>query len=413
MLATLIPLFDGNSAVCAYSLFAQKQNYLRNPSMLGTGSLDGAGTILGLEVVESLGAGTLADNQEVFVELSKISIFSPIEENCSMPHEKVVLLFDHTIPADQTYIKRLQQLKFMNYKLAIRKLAIEQFEEYAPILGLLDYIMLDYKKINMVAARNFFSKVYPDIKLIAVNVDSIEDYEELAKGGAYSLYEGDFYRLPVTKGSTKVAPLKVNYIELLKIVNNPDFELTKAADIIGRDTALVIELLRMVNHMAINSEITSIRHAAAMLGQKELKKWINAVVSHELCADKPNEITRLSLLRAKFAENLAPTFEMAALSSELFLMGLFSVLDIILDKPMKEALQMVNVSKEITEALVERKGDLAKVFEFITCYEIAQWSELSRQMIVYNINEAPVYDAYVEALAWYRDLFGTAQDSKK
>ncbi len=413
MLATLIPLFDEKTAVSAYSVFAQKQNYLRNPSMLGTGALDGAGSILGLEVVESLGAGTLSDNQEVFVELSNISMFSPIEENCSMPHEKVVLLFDHTIPAETMYIKRLQQLKFMNYKLAIRNLAIEQFEEYAPVLKLLDYIMLDYKKLNMVAARNFFTKVYPNIKMIAVNVDSLEDYEELAKGEAYSLYEGDFYRLPVTKGTTKVAPLKVNYIELLKIVNNPDFELTKAADIIGRDTALVIELLRMVNHMAVNSEITSIRHAAAMLGQKELKKWINAVVSKELCADKPNEITRLSLLRAKFAENLAPTFEMAALSSELFLMGLFSVLDIILDKPMKEALAMVNVSKEITEALVEGKGDMAKVLGFIQCYEIASWSELSRQMILYNINESPVYDAYIEALSWYRDLFGTVEEKKK
>ncbi len=413
MLATLIPLFDENTAVRAYSVFAQKQNYLRNPSMLGTGALDGAGTILGLEVVESLGAGTLSDNQEVFVELSNISMFSPIEENCSMPHEKVVLLFDPSVPAEEMYIKRLQQLKFMKYKLAIRNLPIERFEEYGPVLKLLDYIMLDYKKINMTAARNFFSKVYPDIALIAVNVDSTEDYEELTKGGAYALYEGDFYRLPITKGTTKVAPLKVNYIELLKIVNNPDFELTKAADIIGRDTALVIELLRMVNHMAINSEITSIRHAAAMLGQKELKKWINAVVSHELCADKPNEITRLSLLRAKFAENLAPTFEMAALSSELFLMGLFSVLDIILDKPMKEALAMVNVSKEITEALVDKKGDMAKVLEFINCYEIASWSELSRQMILANINDAAVYDAYTEALAWYRDLFGTVEDSKK
>lgn len=413
MLATLIPLFDGNTAVRAYSLFAQKENYLLNPSMLGTGALDGAGSILGLEVVESLGAGTLADNQEVFVELSNISMFSPIEENCSMPHEKVVLLFDHTVPAETMYIKRLQQLKFMNYKLCIRNLAIENFEEYAPILKLLDYIMLDYKKINMVAARNFFSKVYPGLELIAVNVDSLEDFEELAKGGAYSLYEGDFYRLPITKGTTKVAPLKVNYIELLKIVNNPDFELQKAADIIGRDTALVIELLRMVNHMAVNSEITSIRHAAAMLGQKELKKWINAVVSHELCADKPNEITRLSLLRAKFAENLAPTFEMAALSSELFLMGLFSVLDIILDKPMKEALQMVNVSKEITEALVDKKGDLASVLNFIECYEIASWSELSRLMILSNIKEGPVYDAYIEALSWYRDLFGTVEDKKK
>ncbi len=412
MLATLIPLFDENTAVRAYSLFAQKKNYLRNPSMLGTGSLDGAGSILGLEVVESLGAGTLADNQEVFVELSKISMFSPIEEVCSMPPGKVVLLFDHNVPAEEMYIKRLQQLKFMGYKLCIRKLAIEQFEEYGPILKLLDYIMLDYKKLNMTAAKNFFTKVYPQIELIAVNVDSLEDFEELAKGKAYSLYEGDFYRLPVTKGKTKVSPLKVNYIELLKMVNNPDFELTKAADIIGRDTALVIELLRMVNHMSINSEITSIRHAAAMLGQKELKKWINAVVSHELCADKPNEITRLSLLRAKLAENLAPVFEMASLSSELFLMGLFSVLDIILDKPMTEALKMVNVSKEITDALVEKKGDMAKVYDFIVNYETASWSEISRQMILYNINEAPVYDAYVDALSWYRDLFGAEDGSK-
>lgn len=413
MLATLIPLFDANMAVRAYSLFAQKQNYLLNPSLLGTGSLDGAGTIIGLDVVESLGAGTLSDSQEVFVEVSKISIFSPIEENCSLPHDKVVLLFDYTIKPEKTYIKRLQQLKFMGYKLCIRSLAIEQFAEYAPILKLLDYIMLDYKKLNMAAAKNFFSKVYPDISLIAVNVDSLDDYHELAQGEAYTLYEGDFYRLPVTKGVTKVAPLKVNYIELLKMVNDVDFELTKAADVIGRDTALVIDLLKMVNHMAVNSEITSIRHAAAMLGQKELKKWINAVVSHELCADKPNEITRLSLLRAKFAENLAPAFEMAGLSSELFLMGLFSVLDIILEKPIAEALKMVNVSKEITEAIIDRKGQMAPILDFIICYELASWSELSRQMILLKIDESAVYTAYVDALSWYRDLFGVEDDKKK
>lgn len=407
MLATLIPLFDNKMAVRAYSVFAQKENFLLNPSMLGTGSLDGAGSILGLEVLTSIGKETLSDDQEIFVEVSKISIFSPIDELCPIEHGKVVLLFDHSIPAKKEYIKRLQQLKFMGYKLAMNKLAIENFAEYAPILKVLDYIMLDYKKLDMNAARNFFTKVYPDIKMIAVNVDSQEDYDNLAEADAYKLFEGDFYRLPVTKGVSKVSPLKVNYIELLKLVNSPDFELTKAADVIGRDTALVIELLKVVNHMSINSEITSIRHAAAMLGQKELKKWINAVVSHELCSDKPNEVTRLSLLRAKYAENLAQTFEMASLSSELFLMGLFSVLDIILDKPMKQALEMVNVSKEISDALVGGKGQMAKVYEFIKCYELADWSELSRQMVLMNINDSAVYTAYIEALSWYKELFGS------
>lgn len=409
MLATMIPLFDGNTAVKAYSLFAQKQNFLKNPSMLGTGSLDGAGNINGLDVIDSMGINTLNQDQAVFVEVSKISIFSPINEMCSVPHDRIVLLADKSIPAEEAYIKRLQQLKFMGYRVAMKGLQVSQFEEYGPILKLLDYIMLDYKKINISAAKAFFSKVYPDIELIAVNVDSQDDFDMLAKNGAYSLFEGDFYRLPVTQGVKKVSPLKVNYIELLKVVNDVDFELTKAADVIGRDTALVIELLRVVNRMSVNSEITSIRHAAAMLGQKELKKWINTVVTNKMCADKPNEITRVSLLRAKFAEDLAPAFGVAGLSSELFLMGLFSVLDIILDKPIEEALKMVSVSKPIIDALVNKKGDLFPIFDFIVSYETASWAEVSRIMILSNINEADVYNAYIESLKWYRDLFGTKE----
>lgn len=406
MLATMIPLFDENTAVKAYSLFVQKQNFLLNPSMLGTGSLDGAGNILGLDVVNSTGIDTLKDDQVVFVEVSKIAVFSAIDEMCEIPKDRVVLLADKSIPAEKMYIDRFVELKEMGYKLAMKGLKITQFEEYAPILKLLDYITLDYKKLNMAAARTFFSKVYPNIQLIAVNVNTTEEYEMLSQSGAYSLYEGDFYRIPVTRGAKDIAPLKVNYIELLNVVNKPDFELTQAADVISRDTAMVVELLRVVNRMSRNSEITSIRHAAAMLGQKELKKWINAVVTNQLCADKPNELTRLSLLRAKFSENLAPVFSLASNSQELFLMGLFSVLDIILDKPMDEALKLVNVSKSIRDALINHTGEMSEVYNFVVNYEKASWAEISRIMLLENINEKVVYEAYLDSLNWYRDLFG-------
>ena len=238
-----------------------------------------------------------------------------------------------------------------------------------------------------------------------LNVNSREDYEALTEKEGYALYEGEFFRMPVTSGDKEVAPLKVNYIELLNVVNDPDFDIAKAADVISRDTALVISLLQMVNRITKTSEITSVRHAAAMLGQKELKKWINTAVARELCTDRPSEITRMSLLRAKFAENVAPLFGKAVLSGELFLMGLFSVLDIILDKPMDEALDMVKVSKEIHDALVDRKGDFADVLNFITNYENASFTEASRQMVIHEIDDDKAYDAYVQALAWYRDMF--------
>lgn len=406
MLATLIPLFDETMTVKAYSLFAQKENRLLNPSYLGPGISEGV-HVAGLDLIESMGIETLSADKEIFVEVNNISIFSNIDEQCQAPHERLILLVDHTITPEEMYIKRFRELKEMGFYLAIRKLPIEKFEAYQEVLRLMDYILLDYKKLNISNAKLFFNKYYPNIKMCAVNVDSQEDYEHLGKMGGFELYEGRFFRLPVTVSKqTEVAPLKVNYIELLNIVNDADFDLSEAAGVIGKDTALVISLLKMVNRMSVNSEITSIRHAAAMLGQKELKKWINTAVTTELCADRPSEITRLSLLRAKFAENLAPLFEMAIHSSELFLMGLFSVLDLILDKPMKEALEMVTVSKSIEEALVEDKGEFAAVLDFIVHYESASWQEVSRQMLLRNIDMDRVYHAYTESLQWYRNLFG-------
>ncbi|MBQ2936662.1 MAG: HDOD domain-containing protein [Lachnospiraceae bacterium] len=405
MLVATIPLFDENMTVQAYSLYVQSKNYLLNPSLLGTGRNDGVFHIPGLDIIRAVGVDAVAADKEVFVEINNISVFTDIEVQCEAAHDRIVLLMDNTIKPDEMYINRLKALKESGFKLAIRKLPVVSFEPYREILLLMDYILLDHKKIDITKARIYFSKIYPNIKLCAGNIKTKEIFEGLKAEGGYHFYEGEFFRMPVTQGQAEVSPLKVNYIELLNLVNDEDFELTKAADVIGRDTALVISLLKMVNRMAVNSEITSIRHAAAMLGQKELKKWINTAVTNELCADKPNEITRVSLLRAKFAENLAPIFEMAINSSELFLMGLFSVLDLILDKPMAEALDMVKVSKDIRSALVDKEGKFAPVLDFVTKYEAADWQEVSRQMLLQNIDMNRVYEAYTDSLKWYRDLF--------
>lgn len=412
MLVSIIPLFDEDIAVRAYSLFVQKKNYFLNPNLLGGAQFDGAGHVDGLEVIDNMGMETLSNDAEVFVQVSNISVFSDIENQCDAPHERVVLLLDNTVLPSDMYLDRLKALRKSGYKLAIRKLEVSQFEDYREVLQLMDYILLNQRKIDISKAKIYFQSLFPNIKLCAVGVDSMETFEKLKAAGGYSLYEGEFFRIPGNRSEHEVSPLKVNYIQLLNMVNSPEFELTEAADIIGRDTALVISLLKMVNRMTRNSTITSIRHAAAMLGEKELRKWLITAVAGQLYTDKPNELTRMSLLRAKFAENLAPVFSMAIQSSELFLMGLFSVLDVILDMPMKDALETIKVSKNISDALVYHKGIFAFPLEFILQYENANWQEVSRLMIVHNIEMQPVYDAYLNALRWYRDTIFADTDSQ-
>lgn len=405
MLIALVPMFDENLAVKAYSIFVQKNNYLLNPLLLGTGMNDGASRIHGLELIEKMGIETISEDTEVFVPISNISIFQDIESECSAPRKRIVLLIDNTIPPVEMYINRIKELKDKGYKFAIKKLNVSDFENYKEIFMLMDYVVLNSKKIPIDKAGIYFGKLFPNITLCAGNIDTMEQFEAIKEAGGCGIYEGSFFRMPVTKGKTDIAPLKANYIELLNMVNNDNYDLTKAADVISRDTALTISLLKMVNTMARNSEITSIRHAAAMLGQRELKRWINTAVVNVLYADKPNEVMRLSLLRAKFAENMAKSFELAIKAEELFIMGLFSVLDVILEKPMAEALKDVHVSKDVYDALVNRKGKLAPVLDFVEQYENANWSEISRQMVINKIDMQVVHDSYMDALMWYRKLY--------
>ena len=404
MMLTLIPFFDRNMSVSAYSLFTRKNNFLMNPSLLGSRQFDGAAYVDGLELIQELGTTTLSGGKPIFVSLNNISIFSSLESQCKNTNHAPILLIDQTFPPVSMYTDRIRELREFGYHFAIRNLPVHCYEDYAPILSQMDYILIDCQKIDAVKASFYFRKLYPDICICASNIPDMETFGKLSPAETISLFEGTFFRMPVTRGEHKVSPLKINYISLLNLIEEDDFDLTKAADIISQDTALIISLLRLANTRSFNSEITSVRVAVSMLGQKDLTRWIQTTVIEKLCSDKPNELMRLSLLRAKFAENLAPVFGMAMRSQELFLTGLFSILDIILDCSMEEALSMVRVSGKIRAALLEHTGSLAEVLYFIVKYESAEWQEVSRQLVLKNIEIPDVSHAWVSSLQWYAKL---------
>lgn len=404
MMLTLIPFFDRNMSVSAYSLFTRKNNFLMNPSLLGSRQFDGAAYVDGLELIQELGTTTLSGGKPIFVSLNNISIFSSLESQCKNTNHAPILLIDQTFPPVSMYTDRIRELREFGYHFAIRNLPVHCYEDYAPILSQMDYILIDCQEIDAVKASFYFRKLYPDICICASNIPDTETFGKLSPAETISLFEGTFFRMPVTRGEHKVSPLKINYISLLNLIEEDDFDLTKAADIISQDTALIISLLRLANTRSFNSEITSVRVAVSMLGQKDLTRWIQTTVIEKLCSDKPNELMRLSLLRAKFAENLAPVFGMAMRSQELFLTGLFSILDIILDCSMEEALSMVRVSGKIRTALLEHTGSLAEVLHFIVKYESAEWQEVSRQLVLKNIEIPDVSHAWVSSLQWYAKL---------
>ncbi|MBP3261834.1 EAL and HDOD domain-containing protein [Pseudobutyrivibrio sp.] len=405
MLATLVPLFYEDMSVASYCLYAQKENMYERPHLLIAGKYDGAGSIVGLEVFDSVSEDDLVANCSIIVPINNISLFSNIEQQLTGFDGRIVLLIDQTIKPEESYNKRLQDLKSKGFKLALKDLPIASLDEFKFMMDDFDLLLINSDTGDVIEQAREFRKVLPKIDLCAENLHSKEEFESAKESGLFKVFEGTFFRVPINTGDTEVAPIKINYLKLMKVINEPDFDLDDVANVISQDPALTIELLKIANKLTINSNIRSIAQATALLGQKELRRWLNTTLLNELAAGKPNEITRLSLVRARFAENLAPIFDYAMRKDELFLMGLFSLLNLILDMPMDKALEQVGVSNEIKKALVSDDGIFAPQLEFLLSYEAGDWQEVSRLMVLHDIEMDDVYEAYVEALKWYGSMF--------
>ena len=405
MLATLVPLFFEDMSVASYCLYAQKENMFEHPHLLGAGKYDGAGSIVGIEVFDSISESDLIDNCSIIIPINNISLFSNIEQQLTRFQGRIMLLLDQSIKPEDSYNKRIVDLKNKGFKLAIKDLPLANVEDYKTLLKDFDLFLVNSDTGDVVEQAKAFRKVLPSIDFCAENLHSKEEFDVAKDSGLFKIFEGTFFRIPINTQDTEVTPIKMNYMKLMSVINRPDFDLEDVANVIGQDPALSIELLKIANKLTLNSNIRSIQQATALLGQRELRRWLNTTLFNGLAAGKPNEITRLSLIRARFAENLALVFDYAMRKDELFLMGLFSLLNLILDMPMEEALTQVGVSNEIKKALVSGDGIFAPQLDFLLSYEAGDWQEVSRLMVLHDIEMHVVYDAYVEALKWYGNMF--------
>jgi len=403
------PILSKDKSLMAYCLrYQQAQEFVADaPARF----LDGIVALPFLKVVEELGIDALTGGSPLFVPINKFSLLTDITAQFNQPPSKIIFLVDNQVPPEEPFLGCIQTLKEKGYNFAIEN--VTNFGFMDPIIQLCDYILLsfsggDMKNLDLYTRMSFR---YKEHIFIATSVDRIGVFDELRKKG-FSFFEGNFYTLPLPQDRRGISPIKVNRIQLLNTVNEPEFEISDVIEIVSRDPSMTFSLLKMVNshHLGISQEIKSISQAVALLGQVEVRKWVLTIIVSLLAKDKPSELVRLALFRAKFAESLAKYFEMQMLSSTLFLMGLFSILDAALDMPMSEALDKVKVPDDVFEVLVTHTGRLAPVLNFVMAYENANWTEVKRISIQNNLRVEDVFEKYMETTRWYGALINTPDE---
>ena len=394
------PVFNRGKEVCAYYLSFQIGNALLEGGK--TYAFENDVNTPFFDFINQIGLEALTSGKLIFVPVTNVHLAMDLENICAVDHSLVALLMGRQIELSPANLQRITRFRELGFKTAF--IHHTDYEPLEPFFPQTDYIFNngDTAAVTVLSAR--IRKTYARTRIIARGIDTDMDFNKAVLNGAEYI-QGQFYKTITVSRDNRVSPLKVNYISLLNQVNQDDFELDQFAKIVQRDTALAIQFLRMVNSSHVKGNaITSLRHAAALLGQKEIKKWVTTAATNTMGQESPSEVTRLSMIRAKFCENLAGLFEMGVHKDNLFLMGLFSVLNVILETTIEEALQIVRVPDKVREALLGGGNDFGKVYSFIQLYEEGDWTEVSRIALVNNIKIKDIFEAYNEALTWYGRL---------
>lgn len=387
------PILSVQREVFAYELLfrsgIQNSCDVFDPDTASTSVLD-TSFLIGLEKL-SEGRPVFINCPRNFLLRDYISLFS---------HEQVVVEILETIEPDEEVLETCRHLKHKGYLLALDDFV--DTPALAPLVALADFIKVDFRLTSLVQQRALAARFHArGIRMIAEKVETHEEYEEgMAMG--YSLFQGYFFCRPEIMQHREIPSFKLAYFELLRAATAPEFDMKALASKIKHEASLTYKLLRYLNSatFGFRGEIRSIRHALSMLGERELRKWIAVVSVNALAGGKPDELMTVPLVRGRFCELLAPLAGMAGHVNDLFLLGLISVMDAILDQPLDAILAELPVRREIKEALLERPGLYRDMLDMAIAHELADWGKISALAARLEIEESELPGIYLSAVDW-------------
>ena len=394
------PIFDDKLKLFGYELLfrAAGENVFR-PYKEASGSLIVDSTTL-------FGLQTLTGHAKAFINLDLLALQRGTAR--LLPPDQVIVEILESITPTQEVVQLCAELCNEGYTLALDDYV--GHSKWEPLLPLVKFLKVDFRGCDpptrAAIANRHRNRLDPananGMRLLAEKVESNEDLLE-ARSLGYTFFQGFFFCKPTTLSTREIPGNKLNCLRLLQLVASPDFSYDAVEQILKGDPALVYKLLRYLNSwlVAVRGEIHSIREAIALLGEKEFRRWISVLAVVAMASDKPHELIRTALTRAFFCEALARTLagssSVSPQSSDLFLMGLLSVTDAILDRPMEQVLASLPIAPEVRDALCGKPSPYRDVYDLLIARERADWPTLSAASTRLNIDESAIADCESKA----------------
>ncbi|MEA2449543.1 MAG: hypothetical protein QOG63_1475 [Thermoleophilaceae bacterium] len=382
------PVYDTALRVVAYELLVQR----RDGSEAGD-LADEASTIseIGLNLVIG---------HPAYLRVSRALLLEGYVT--ALPADRVVLLVDPELPLDAAAETALEELVAAGYQLAL--IDPEPGSASDRLLPFAHIAAIDVGSAERGTLRDEVARLRQSgRKLLARGVEDHADLE-LCQELGFDLLQGYFFCRPrVVSGSGAVPVQSLARVQMLGELQRPDIDFDQLQEIIGRDVGLSYNLLRFINSafFSLPRRVESIRDALVLLGVVNVRKWAT-LMTLASADDKPNELVVTGIVRARMCEQLAVAYHHKD-TEGFFTIGLFSVMDALMDTSLVELLASLPLSREIIEGLLNYEGAKGRVLRAVIAYERGSFGELDQLPPI----RTPLSDIYVEAIEWANETLGT------
>ena len=384
------PIYDKNFRVFAYELLYR--NSKSNRAEVTDDNAATCDTIL--NAFMEIGIDNLVGSALAFVNLPEEFIVN--EELTPLFNSQSVLEVLETVKPTPEVLEGLKRLKKEGYKIALDdfhyKPSLMPFLEVADIVKV-DVIHQTREELSEQVSK---LKAYPQLELLAEKVETPEMRDHCVELG-FDYFQGFFFCKPELYHQKKIKTNKNVVLNLLNKIQNPELDYDEFQDILSQDVTLSYKLLRYINSamFSLRREIDSIKDAVVLLGQDNVKKWLSLILMSRMADDKPGELIVVALIRAKMCELLAEEMY-PEIQPQMFIVGLFSVLDALMDKPMIDLMDTVILSAAIKFALLDHEGKHGEILDIVLAYEQFKFDELDQLSVIHQ----KLQTYYIDAVEW-------------
>ena len=389
------PIFDKRNKIIAYELL------FRTGMLNKYNSVDGDNATI--EVIKNtlfnFGIEKIAKNKKLFINFTESILKSNILDLLYPEYVVVEILED--IEPTLEIIDICRKLKEMKYTIALDDFVFH--DKYKSLMEFVDIIKVDFRITKGEERKEVIKKIKnKNIKFLAEKVETIEEFNDAVKYG-YSYFQGYYLSKPIVISGKKIPENKIIHMRLLEELNSKDFSLEKVEELIKKDISLSYKLLRIVNsaEFGLKHKVTSIKQALSYTGEIQVKKWLYLVSIKAIGDDRPDFIIFESLARAKFSELIFLKTRFRKDSFNAYLIGMLSLVDVILEKPIDEILEEILVDEEVKSALIgEKNNKYGLLLSLILNYEQGKIDKIFELMEYFNINADELRRSYMKAIEW-------------